>query len=69
MTTNLPNRDISQPATEEPVLTYTAKQVAQKFQLPLSTVYLYAQTGELPSIKAGKRVLFPVGRMHRWLQR
>ncbi len=38
----------------------TAKQVSEKFAIPLSTVYYYAKTGDLPSKHIAGRTKYPL---------
>lgn len=38
----------------------TAKQVSQKFAIPLSTVYYYAKIGALPSKSIAGRTKYPI---------
>ncbi len=42
-----------------PAPSLTARQVGERLQLSISTVYLYAVTGELPAVRIGKHWRFP----------
>lgn len=44
------------------------KEVAECLSLSLSTVYFYAQTGQLPAVQIGKRWRIPADRLERWLE-
>jgi hypothetical protein len=43
----------------------TAKQVSQKFAIPLSSVYRYTKTGELPHRPIGGRKKYPMDKIER----
>lgn len=46
---------------------YTAEEVAVILGLSKATVYAMANSGELPSKKAGRRILFPRRMIDAWL--
>ena len=48
-------------------LTYTIPEVAAQLGLKPRTVYAWAEHGQLPTIRVGKRVLVPVAALEQWL--
>ena len=44
---------------------WTPEQVAQRYQLPLTTVQQYAREGKLPAVRMGKHWRFPIEELER----
>lgn len=51
----------------KPIICYNAKEVAAVTGLGLPTVRKLTRKGEIPHIKVGRRVLYPVSALHEWL--
>ena len=63
MTTKLDKSDKTRPAPS----VLTAQDVAAQLDLALSTVYFYAETGQLPAMRIGKHWRFPKQGIERLL--
>lgn len=50
-----------------PCSCYCAKEVAEVIGLSVSTVRKLTREGELPHIRVGRRILYPVTAIHEWL--
>ncbi len=50
-----------------PLICYTAKEIAKVTGLSISTVRKLTRTGELPHLRVGRRILYPVTAIHEWL--
>lgn len=48
-------------------VSYTAKEVAEMLGIPLSTLYLICQTGEMRCKRVGRRLYIPVGEPERFI--
>lgn len=51
-----------------PVPPYTVEEVAQRLGLHRTTVCNHAKDGTIPSVRIGRRILFPRARFERWLE-
>ena len=49
------------------VLTYTVDDVAALLGIARGKAYEYVRSGDIPSIRMGKRYLIPRERFHAWL--
>jgi excisionase family DNA binding protein len=52
---------------EEAAVTLTVRETATHLRIGLSAAYAAVKTGEIPSIKIGKRILVPVAALERIL--
>ncbi len=50
-----------------PVICYTATEVADVTGLSISTIRKLTRNGEIPHIKVGRRIIYPVTAVHEWL--
>lgn len=50
-----------------PVVCYSAIEVAKITGLSLSTIRKQTRIGEIPHIRVGRRILYPVTAIHEWL--
>ena len=50
-----------------PIICYTAKEIAQITGLSISTVRKLTRNGDLPHVKVGRRIVYPVTAIHEWL--
>ena len=48
-------------------LAYTVSEVAERLGIKPRTVYAWAEHGQLPTIRVGKRVLVPAAALEQWL--
>jgi excisionase family DNA binding protein len=52
---------------EEKRLVWTAKELAQLLGTTRKAVYAQASRQRLPAVRLGRRILFPVAAVERWL--
>ncbi len=50
-----------------PLICYSAREVAKATGLSLSTVRKLTRSGEIPHVKVGRRIIYPVTAIHEWL--
>ena len=50
-----------------PIICYTAKEIAEITGLSISTIRKLTRKGELPHLKVGRRIIYPVTAVHEWL--
>lgn len=48
-------------------LTYTIPEVASRLGLAPRTVYAWAEHGQIPTLRVGKRVLVPAAALEQWI--
>ena len=51
----------------KPLICYSASEIARLTGLSISTVRKLTKKGELPHLKVGRRILYPVTAIHQWL--
>jgi len=49
------------------LLTYTVEEVATMLGIARGKAYKHVRSGEIPSIRMGRRLLIPRARFHIWL--
>jgi excisionase family DNA binding protein len=49
------------------LLTYTVEEVATMLGIARGKAYKHVRSGEIPSIRMGRRLLIPRARFHTWL--
>lgn len=50
-----------------PLICYSAREVAQITGLSLSMVRKLTRNGNIPHVKVGRRILYPISAIHEWL--
>jgi len=71
-TIEIPAETIQVPIEEvvlPPKLTYTIEEVAHVLNIGLSYAYALAESGQLPTIRLGRRILVPITEMPIFLER
>lgn len=50
-----------------PIICYSTKEIAEITGLSISTIRKLTRKGELPHVKVGRRIIYPVTAVHEWL--
>ena len=51
----------------KPLICYSASEIARITGLSISTIRKLTRKGELPHVKVGRRIVYPVTAIHEWL--
>ena len=54
--------------SEKPVLGYTVKEAAKALRIGLNQAYAGVKSGDIPSLKIGKRIIVPVSALNKRLE-
>ncbi|WP_019680728.1 helix-turn-helix domain-containing protein [Ruminococcus flavefaciens] len=51
----------------KPLICYTAAELAELTGLSISTIRKLTRKGNLPHVKVGRRIVYPVTAIHEWM--